>query len=236
MTGLYQWKKNQWQMFQSHAGWFLTYLKSTNTMIAQQRQYSDYWGDIMQMQGQLFDTLEPQKYDMPIDANIFDFNVISIQKQPLWIRLDKNDCLNVFRNQNLLWRSSQPMGGSIHFIEVQTDSGQIDSTIHRYIPPRLIVCDLDRDQSDEIIVCENTSSTGRLFEKNRWFSQGVVHIMSWTGAEMQTQWISKKQPGPVTAYALEKNKTTWRLWIACVLKQQNLFRKGLSRIAVYEIQ
>jgi len=236
ITGLYQWKVNQWHLFQSYSGWFLTFLQSSNKLIAQQRRYSDYWGDIMHMQGQIYHTLVPHKYNMPIKADIFDFKVMTVKKQPLFIQFDKDARLNVFRNQSLLWRSSQSMGGSIHFMEVQKDTGQIDSTIHRYFPSRVIVCDLDNDQSDEIIVCENMSTTGRLFEKFRWFSQGVVHIMSWTGSELHTVWTSKKQPGPVTAYALEKNDTHWRLWIACVLKQQNIFRKGLSRIAAYEIQ
>jgi len=236
ITGLYQWKDNQWHLLQNYSGWFLTFLKPTNTIIAQQRRYSDYWGDIMQMKGQLTDRLVPHKFEMPMDANIFDFNVIHVKAQPLYIRFDKNDTLNVFRQHSLLWRSSHAMGGSLHFIEVQTDTGEIESNINKYLPSRLIVCDLDNDRSDEIIVCENRSSTGRLFEKTRWFSHGVVHVMTWTGSEMQIVWTSKKQPGPVTAYALEKNENKWRLWIACVLKQKNLFRKGLSRIAVYDIQ
>jgi hypothetical protein len=77
--------------------------------------------------------------------------------------------------------------------------------------------------------------SGRIFENSRWFSQGVVHVMHWTGSEMQVKWTSKKQPGPVTAYAIERNGHHWRLWIACILKQQHLFRKGLSRIVVYDL-
>jgi len=236
VTGLYRWKDNQWHLIHNYSGWFITSLKATNTIIAQQRKYSDYWGDIMQMQGQLFDKLSSHPFDMPVDANIFDFNVIHVHNQPLFLKYDKNDCLNVFRKNSLLWRSSQVMGGSIHFIEVQTDSGQIDAIKRKYIPSRLLVFDLDQDHSDEIIVCENRSSTDRLFENTRWFSEGLVHIMTWTGSEMQIFWTSKKQPGPVTAYAVEKIDHHWRLWIVCVLKQKNLFRKGLSRIAVYEIQ
>ena len=235
-TGLYQWKDNHWHQLNTYSGWFLTFLKATNTIIAQQRRYSDYWGNIMQMKGQLPDNLNPQQFDMPINADIFDFNVMHIKTMPLFVRFDNNDCLNVFRNKNLVWRSSQAMGGSIHFIEVQKDTGQINSAIRKYIPSRLLVCDIDHDQSDNIIVCENRSSTGRLFENSRWYSQGVVHIMDWTGSEMSIVWTSKKQPGPVTAYALEKSDNKWRLWIACVLKQKNLFQNGLSRIVVYDIQ
>jgi TolB-like protein len=236
ITGLYQWKDNQWQLIHHYSGWFITLLEANHTIISQQRRYSDYWGDIMQMQGQLPDKLVPKQYEMPIDANIFDFNVIRNKKKPLYARFDNSDYLKIFRDHNLVWRSSKPLGGSIHFIDVQKDSGPIDTSTRKYIPSRLCVVDMDNDQSDEIIVCENIATTGRLFENTRWFSQGVVHIMSWTGSEMQIIWTSKKQPGPVTAYALEKKEKNWRLWIACVLKQQNLFRKGLSRIAVYDIQ
>jgi len=235
-TGLYQWKANQWHLLNSYSGWFLTFLEAKKMIIAQQRRYSDYWGNIMQMKGQLPDNLVPEKFDMPIKANIFDFNIMHIQTMPLFVRFDKNDCLNVFRNKDLVWRSSQAMGGSIHFFDVQNDTGQIDSAIRKYIPSRLLVCDLDHDQSDKIIVCENRSSTGRLFEKSRFYSQGVVHILAWTGSEMNIIWTSKKQPGPVTAYALEKCANKWRLWIACVLKQNNLFQNGLSRITLYDIQ
>lgn len=236
VTGLYQWKNNLWHLEHHYAGWFITFLHATNTIIGQQRQYSDYWGDIMQMQGQLFDKLIPHQFDIPIDTNIFDFNVMHVNKQPFFIQYDKMDRLNVFRNNSLLWRSSQVMGGSIHFIEVQTDSGQIDSIERKYIPSRLLVVDLDSDHSDEIIVCENRSTTDRLFENTRWFSEGYVHIMTWTGSEMQIIWTSKKQPGPVTAYAVEKNGHNWRLWIVSVLKQRNIFRKGLSRVTVYDIK
>jgi len=235
-TGLYQWKENQWHLFQNYSGWFITVLKKTNQIIAQQRRHSNYWGDIMHMQGHSLSNLVPQIFDMPVDANIFDFTIMHANTKPLYLKYDKNDYLRVIRDQNLLWRSSQAMGGSIHFIEIQTDAGQIESTKRKYLPSRLLVCNLDNNPFDEVIVCENFSNTGRLFENSRWFSQGVVHVMAWTGSELQRMWTSTKQPGPVTAYALEKNGHTWQLWIACVLKQRNLFRKGLSRIAVYDIQ
>jgi TolB-like protein len=235
-TGLYQWENNQWQVQHNYSGWFLAGLTATKTIIAQQRRHTDYWGNIMKMKGQLPDKFVSTPFEMPFDANIFDFNVFYVKNQPLFIRFNHNDRLSVFRNQNLIWRSSHAMGGSIHFFEVQTDSGQMDSVIRKYIPSRLLVCDLDHDQSDEIIVCKNSSTTGRIFEKTRLFSHGEVHVLKWTGSEMQRVWISKKQPGPVTAYALEKIDDQWRLWLACVLKQKSLFWKGLSRIAVYKIQ
>jgi hypothetical protein len=235
-TGLYQWENNQWKCKHNYAGWFLSFLTVTKTFIAQERRYTDYWGDIMKMQGPLPEQSVSTKLEIPFDANIFDFNVFYEKKQPLFIRFNNNDRLSVFRNHHLLWRSSHAMGGSIHFFEVQKDTGQMDAVIRKYIPSRLLVCDLDHDQSDEIIVCNNSSTTGRIFENTRLFSQGEVHVMKWTGSELEIIWTSKKQPGPVTAYALEKIDHQWRLWIACVLKQRNMFRKGLSRIAVYDIQ
>ncbi|ETR70440.1 MAG: FG-GAP repeat protein [Candidatus Magnetoglobus multicellularis str. Araruama] len=234
VTSLYQWQHNQWHLLQSYPGWFIKPLHKNNILIAQKRRYSDYWRDIMQMHGPL-DELVPKDYPMPVSANVFQFEFVQTNNQSFFVAYDQNERLCLYHNNDLYWRSSKPLGGSIHYIDVQSNTSDIDASTRKYIPPPLLVRDLDNNQSDELIICENQSMSGKIFENSQWFSQGVVHVMHWTGSEMQVKWTSKKQPGPVTAYAIERNGHHWRLWIACILKQQHLFRKGLSRIVVYDL-
>jgi len=234
LSTIYQWKNNQFSKIKTYSGWFISDLASLDTIVAQNRRYTDYWGPIMKMNGTL-NHLLPDPFPIPISTHIFRFTFFHVNKTPFLVAFDKNDKLVVHLDNQLLWRSSQPFGGSLNFIDVQQDTGDIDDYTRQFIPSRLLTCNIDSDPSDELIVCENRSMSGRLFEKSRWFSEGVVHILKWTGSEMQTIWTSKKQPGPVTGYDIEISKTSSRMWITSVLKQHSFFRNGLSRVVSYEL-
>ncbi|MBF0453067.1 MAG: hypothetical protein HQK75_20370 [Candidatus Magnetomorum sp.] len=239
ISTLYHWKAGTFISVQSYHGWFFSTLPSDNQsqiIIGQKRQYSDYRGSIMSMTGPL-EKLVPQPFALPVPSNIFYFSFAhqSLQPNPLFINFEDNDRLNIYSGNSLLWRSHQPLGGSLHYIDVQKDTGDINTSVRKFMPSALLICDIDKDHDDELIVCENDYSKGNLFEKNRWFSEGVVHVLKWTGTEMKTLWTSKKQPGPVTAYAIEQNNSVCKIWMVCVLNQRSLFRNGLSRMVVYDI-
>lgn len=241
VSTLYQWKDEHLIKIHSYKGWFINSLPGNDAaiqIIGQKRQYSDYWGKIFKLSGPPDQMIPNSSIALPVSANIFDFSFFGVegQKDPLCVAYTPNDRLAVYnKNNQLLWRSSIIFGGSLHFIDVQTNTSGIDDTMRKYIPSELLISDINDDNTDDIIVCENKSSTGRLFEKTRWFSEGVIHVLTWTGSEMKPLWVSNKQPGPVTAYAIEKNKSECQLWIICVLKQNSLLRNGYSRMLVYDM-
>ena len=241
ISTLYEWKDNHFTKINSYKEWFINCLHEDgiSKIIGQKRRYSDFWGKVMLMSGLPDKMIPDYEISLPAHANIFNFTFFRIkdQKDELLIKYTPNDKLAVYKkDEQLLWRSGKLFGGSLNFFEVQTNTGEIEDTMRKYIPSEFIICDINNDKTDEIIVCENKSATGRIFDKMRWFSEGLVHVLTWTGAELQTIWTSNKQPGPVTAYALEKQQSVWHLWIICVLKQNTLFSNGYSRMIVYEIR
>ena len=239
ISTFYQIKNKQFIELKSYKGWFISTVPTKNNknrIIAQKREYTDYRDEIMTLSGP-FNQLSFHPFPLSTGSDIFHFTFLNqhTSTDPLLIKYETNDRLAVYDNQTLLWKSSESFGGSLHYIDVQKETGSIESSIRKFFPSQLLTLDIDNDQCHELIVCQNHSSARRLFEKSRWFSDGVVHILKWNGNTLKNVWTSEKQPGPVTAYAIDNINGTWQIWIVCVLKQKRLFHSGQSRIVLYNL-
>jgi len=138
------------------------------------------------------------------------------------------------------WKSDEPFGGSNTFIEpvVQTFGPREGIEISaRYINPRIITYDTNKDGKREIIVVRNISSTGRLFDRVKLFNAAEVYNLEWDNMGMVENWRTKKITGYVADYQFKDidNDGENEIVLALVLSGGGL-TKGRSVLVSYSLK
>ncbi|MEW6334915.1 MAG: FG-GAP-like repeat-containing protein [Thermodesulfobacteriota bacterium] len=103
----------------------------------------------------------------------------------------------------LRWKSDEPFGGSNTFVEPVLQSSnplEGEESKSRYINPRIITYDTNKDGKREIILVRNISSSGRLFERVKLFTSAEVYNLEWDNMGMVENWRTKKISGYVADY------------------------------------
>jgi len=143
-------------------------------------------------------------------------------------------------SEELRWRSDEAFGGSNTFIEpvIQTSDAREGLEIKsRYINPRIITYDTNRDGKREIIVVKNISSAGRLFDRIKLFNAAEIYNLEWDNMGMVENWRTKKISGYVADYQFKDidNDGENEVVIALVLSGGGL-TKGRSVIVSYSLK
>ena len=143
-------------------------------------------------------------------------------------------------SEELRWRSDEPFGGSNTFIEpiVQTlDAREGLDNKTRYINPRIITYDTNRDGKREIIIVKNISSTGRLFDRIKLFNSAEIYNLELENMGMVENWRTKKINGYVADYQFKDmdNDGENEVVLALVLSGGGL-TKGRSVIVSYSLK
>jgi len=93
-------------------------------------------------------------------------------------------------------RSSDVYGGTLNLIKtaenIKTETLRRDSF---FVPSRMLIMDVDKDGSNELIVNQNRSTTLGIAERFRAFSDGKVAALSWDGISFNPIWESRKLQG-----------------------------------------
>ncbi len=121
--------------------------------------------------------------------------------------LDKLDHLRVFDRKGIeIYRSSDRYGGSELFLEAYPDGA--GPATHAAIEPnrqilqgRMYFQDLFGDGKKQLIVPQNTPSTGYMFT-TRLYDKGKIMGLSWDSLSMQAMWQTRELPGYLADYAL----------------------------------
>jgi TolB-like protein len=185
--------------------------------------------------GLTLDKLTPAGAEMVIAFNEDDhLNIYEQTDKPL-------SKLAVFGgSEELRWRSDEAFGGSNTFIEpvIQTSDAREGLEIKsRYINPRIITYDTNRDGKREIIVVKNISSAGRLFDRIKLFNAAEIYNLEWDNMGMVENWRTKKISGYVADYQFKDidNDGENEVVIALVLSGGGL-TKGRSVIVSYSLK
>lgn len=138
------------------------------------------------------------------------------------------------------WKSDDEFGGSNTFIEPILDSsdpqeGERNKT--RYINPRIITYDTNKDGKREIIIVKNISSAARLFERVKLFTTSEIYNLEWDNMGMVENWRTKKISGYVADYQFKDIDTDGEneIVLALVLSGGGL-TKGRSVIVTYSLK
>jgi len=109
---------------------------------------------------------------------------------------------------SLLWKSSDDLGGSDIFIDRPTvyaekKGGSSHGTRRIYLPPRMVVKDLDGDGLDDLAAVRNEFSTGEHIERIRAYKKGYVVGLGWDGLAMANAWRTQDITGYVADFQIK---------------------------------
>lgn len=104
-------------------------------------------------------------------------------------------------SEEFLWKSEEQFGGSNTTIEpiAKTQSGESDDR-KWFINSRIITYDTNKDAKREIILPKNISSSGRMFQNLKLFTNAEVYNLEWDGLGIAESWKTKKINGYIADY------------------------------------
>jgi TolB-like protein len=104
-------------------------------------------------------------------------------------------------SEEFLWKSEEVFGGSNTKIEPMNrpQSGENDSKSW-FINSRIITYDTNKDGKREIIIPKNISSSSRMFQNLKLFSNAEVYNLEWDGLGIVESWRTKKISGYIADY------------------------------------
>ncbi|MFH2218625.1 MAG: FG-GAP-like repeat-containing protein [Pseudomonadota bacterium] len=104
------------------------------------------------------------------------------------------------------WKSIDRYGGSENFLlatrEVEGNEGAKSPRIRKYLSPRILAADLDKDGKTEVVVVKNNALTGRFFRDYRRYDGIQFESLSWNGLGMAENWHTRQVSGYCSDYAL----------------------------------
>ena len=104
-------------------------------------------------------------------------------------------------SEEFLWKSEEPFGGSNTTIEPINKNSTGDSDARTwFINSRIITYDTNKDGKREIILPKNISSSGRMFQNLKLFSNAEVYNLEWDGLGVVESWKTKKISGYIADY------------------------------------
>jgi TolB-like protein len=199
---------------------------------------------------------EGRKMRIPEGLSIFGLTLDKLMPggAEMVIALNEDDYLHIYEqtdkplskiaifggSEELRWKSDDAFGGSNTFIEPILQTSEPREGIQsksRYINPRILTYDTNRDGKREIIIVKNISSTGRLFDRVKLFSTAEIYNLEWDNMGMVENWRTKKISGYVADYQFKDidNDGENEIVLALVLSGGGL-TKGRSVIVSYSLK
>lgn len=106
------------------------------------------------------------------------------------------------------WRSDEYFGGSLSYVhgastgEEADWSSRVTEESKRYLQPRILLCDLDGDETLEVLVIQNRSKISRIVRRYRYYGSGHIYSLSWDGLGLVENWKTRKISGYLPDFAI----------------------------------
>jgi len=107
-----------------------------------------------------------------------------------------------FAQDEVLWRSDTPYGGSNNFIANKDRNNPSDTERSAFANLRILSYDTNNDGKKELIIVKNLSPVGRLFKNLKMFTSSEIYNLEWDGLGLAENWRTKKINGYVADYAI----------------------------------
>jgi len=141
---------------------------------------------------------------------LYNFTMADLDNDgsPEIIMIDQEEKLSVYSNLGeRLFRSSETFGTTLNYIRLNPEK---ESSISRvrleindvYLPPRMIVADIDGDGKKELIVIKNTSSSPYT-SRYKAFSDGKIVLLSWSGMALDPVWETRRLTGCISDFQIK---------------------------------
>lgn len=174
---------------------------------------------------------------------IFNFAAGTLGKDttPYIVALDWYEKLRLLTmDGNQVHRSSDLYGGTLNMLKtaenVKTETLRRDSF---FVPARMLIMDVDKDGSNELIVNQNKSTTMGLTERFRSFSDGKVVALTWDGISLTPVWESRKLQGCLSSLQVTDMDNDGNPDLVVSLLQErgiSLIEKARSALVSYKLE
>jgi hypothetical protein len=182
------------------------------TLIGQRRVAGGrYSGKVQFLRREGNELVSTGPVDLPRFANVFNFAVADLEGNGKYstVLLDSSDYLRLYDpGKERIWRSEDYYGGSLTFMETGSLTFMETEMARNYvfIPTPIYMTDPDEDGKQEVMICRNTSKTGRFTARFRYYSSGVLHFLTWNPAGLSLKWTTQKQAGPIVGYRIVRSE------------------------------
>ncbi len=159
--------------------------------------------EVVTMRGEL--RLGPT-LNLPQDANVFNFAYIPEKDSYKIVTVNDYGNIKVYNNSlNLIYKTTKSYAGSS--VKIVTSNAMpglgenvTDPKNMYYLPTRLVVKDLEKDGTFELIVAENLSVSSMYFSRYRDYPEGQIHALFWDGLGLNLKWKTKTIKGSIMDY------------------------------------
>lgn len=149
---------------------------------------------------------------LPRISGLFLYNFcigdMDLDGSPEVIVIDQEEKLNVFSMAGeRLYRTTEPFGSTLNYIRLNPEK---ESSIARvsleindiYLPPRMILLDVDGDGKKELVVAKNTSSSPYT-SRYKSYSDGKIVVLSWSGMSLDPVWETRRLTGCISDFQIK---------------------------------
>jgi hypothetical protein len=144
------------------------------------------------------------------------------------------------------WTSEESFGSSsVYLDESQTPKNRAkqiqqigEETIKRvYLPPRMLLADIEGDGSNELLVVHNKDASGGLLRRSRLLTSGRVDCLAWQPLGPVAKWETPKVTGHIADLALDDTDGNGRRELIYLVVEggTDLLEKGQSYLVVHDL-
>jgi TolB-like protein len=159
-----------------------------------------------------------EQLPIPSTINLFNFAYADVDGdgQHDIVALDNSFKLMVIRKGSVIWKSQERFGGTKRFIGGDPDmkpgtnltradivDGVGELYKQTYVPSRILVGDVDRDGTDDVIVNRNPDTLTVVMPRMIQYTSGTMVGLKWNGLGLEEMWRTRKIDGYVVDYQVK---------------------------------
>jgi hypothetical protein len=216
-----EYRNGKFETIASHLPWFLRVIQNNTSgpvLLGQMRGIDDPFDTpIHEITWSGGKYQESRRMKIPLGLSIYGMTMdrLGSTGADRIIALNSDDYLCVFEptlkplskvlvfggSEEFLWKSEEPFGGSNTTIEPvnRSSSGEGDNKKY-FINSRILTYDTNKDGKREIIIPKNISSSARMFQNLKLFTNAEVYNLEWDGLGIVESWKTKKISGYIADY------------------------------------
>ncbi|MEJ5299640.1 MAG: VCBS repeat-containing protein [Thermodesulforhabdaceae bacterium] len=193
----------------------------------------------MRLQGQKLEPL--QEIHLPSKCNVFncaEFDADGDSKPEYVIILPDNRMILTRANGSVMWKSRHRFGATTNYILGKAEDLRYNQQDYYYIPPPMLVTDLNKDNQKEIVVNRSPEYSRLLPAGFKYYEAGQVVSLSWDQIGLIENWATRELSGMVTSLRIAdtNNDGTPELVVSVVLGKELLqVWKSESVIFAYDL-
>jgi hypothetical protein len=154
----------------------------------------------MRLQGQRLEPL--QEIHLPSKCNVFNCAEVDIDgdgKPEYAIILPDNRMILTRANGSVIWKSRHRFGATTNYILGKAEDLRYNQQDYYYIPPPILVTDLNKYGKKEIVVNRSPEYSRLLPAGFKYYEAGQVVSLSWDQIGLIENWATRELSGMVTS-------------------------------------